>query len=214
MARYYVLLGPPGAGKGTQAKIAAETLKLAHISSGDLFRENLSKQTELGKKAQEYMNRGELVPDSLTIDMVRERLQRPDCVEGAILDGFPRTPAQAEALSIMLKETGGEVKSVPLITVPPHVLLERLTGRLSCRAQGHVYHLKYNPPKQAGVCDIDGSELYQREDDKTETVQKRIEVYQKQTAPLIEYYSKQGLIHEVDGTLEIEQVTKQLLAAL
>lgn len=174
MARYYVLLGPPGAGKGTQAKIVAETLKLAHISSGDLFRENLSKQTELGKKAQEYMNRGELVPDSLTIDMVRDRLQRPDCVEGAILDGFPRTPAQAEALAVMLKETGGEVKSVPLISVPPHVLLERLTGRLSCRAQGHVYHLKYNPPKQAGVCDIDGSELYQREDDKTETVQKEL----------------------------------------
>lgn len=214
MARYYVLLGPPGAGKGTQAKIVAETLKLAHISSGDLFRENLSKQTELGKKAQEYMNRGELVPDSLTIDMVRDRLQRPDCVEGAILDGFPRTPAQAEALAVMLKETGGEVKSVPLISVPPHVLLERLTGRLSCRAQGHVYHLKYNPPKQAGVCDIDGSELYQREDDKTETVQKRIEVYQNQTAPLIEYYSKQGLIHEVDGTLDIDQVTEQILAAL
>ncbi len=214
MARYYVLLGPPGAGKGTQAKVAAETLKLAHISSGDLFRENLSRQTELGKKAQEYMNRGELVPDSLTIDMVRDRLKRPDCVEGAILDGFPRTPAQAEALSVMLKEIGGEVKSVPLITVPPHVLLERLTGRLSCRAQGHVYHQKYNPPKQADVCDIDGSELYQREDDKAETVQKRIEVYQKQTAPLIEYYSKQGLIHEVDGTLDIDQVTKQLLAAL
>ncbi len=214
MARYYVLLGPPGAGKGTQAKIVAETLKLAHISSGDLFRENLSKQTELGKKAQEYMNRGELVPDSLTIDMVRDRLQRPDCVEGAILDGFPRTPAQAEALAVMLKETGGEVKSVPLISVPPHVLLERLTGRLSCRAQGHVYHLKYNPPKQKGVCDMDGSELYQREDDKTETVQKRIEVYQNQTAPLIEYYSKQGLIHEVDGTLDIDQVTEQILAAL
>lgn len=214
MARYYVLLGPPGAGKGTQAKVAAETLKLAHISSGDLFRENLSRQTELGKKAQEYMNRGELVPDSLTIDMVRDRLKRPDCVEGAILDGFPRTPAQAEALSVMLKEIGGEVKSVPLITVPPHVLLERLTGRLSCRAQGHVYHQKYNPPKQADVCDIDGSELYQREDDKAETVQKRIDVYQKQTAPLIEYYSKQGLIHEVDGTLDIDQVTKQLLAAL
>lgn len=214
MARYYVLLGPPGAGKGTQAKVAAEKLKLAHISSGDLFRENLSRQTELGKKAQEYMNRGELVPDSLTIDMVRDRLNRPDCTEGAILDGFPRTPAQAEALSVMLKEIGGEVKSVPLITVPPHVLLERLTGRLSCRAQGHVYHLKYNPPKQADVCDIDGSELYQREDDKAETVQKRIEVYQKQTAPLIEYYSKQGLIHEVDGTLNIDQVTEQLLAAL
>lgn len=214
MARYYVLLGPPGAGKGTQAKMIAEKLGLAHISSGDIFRENLSKQTELGKKAQEYMNRGELVPDGLTIDMIRERLARPDCKEGAILDGFPRTPAQADALAVMLKETGGEVVSVPLISVPPAVLLERMSGRVSCRAAGHVYHLTNNPPKVAGICDIDGSELYQREDDKTETVQKRITVYETQTAPLIEYYSSRGLLREVDGTRDIDEVTRQLLSVL
>jgi adenylate kinase len=214
MARYYVLLGPPGAGKGTQAKIIAEAFHLAHISSGDIFRENLSKQTELGKKAQEYMNRGELVPDGLTIDMIRERLARPDCKEGAILDGFPRTPAQADALAVMLKESGGEVVAVPLIAVPPDVLLERLSGRVSCRAAGHVYHLINNPPKVAGICDFDGSELYQREDDKTETVQKRINVYLAQTAPLIEYYQKRGLLREVDGTQDINDVSKQLLKAL
>jgi adenylate kinase len=214
MARYYVLLGPPGAGKGTQAKQIAEKLGLAHISSGDIFRENLSKQTELGKKAQEYMNRGELVPDGLTIDMIRDRLVRPDCKEGAILDGFPRTPAQADALAVMLKETGGEVVSVPLISVPPAVLLERMSGRISCRAAGHVYHLTNNPPKVAGICDIDGSELYQREDDKTETVQKRITVYETQTAPLIEYYSSRGLLREVDGTQDIDEVTRQLLSVL
>jgi adenylate kinase len=214
MARYYVLLGPPGAGKGTQAKLIADTLHLAHISSGDLFRENLSKQTELGKKAQVFINRGDLVPDDLTIDMVRDRLTRPDCVEGAILDGFPRTPAQAEALAVMLKENGGEVKSVPLISVPPEVLMERLSGRFSCKAAGHVYHSMYNPPKVAGVCDLDGSELYQREDDKAETVQKRISVYLAQTSPLIEYYRTRGLLREVDGTREIGEVTKQVLAAL
>jgi adenylate kinase len=214
MARYYVLLGPPGAGKGTQAKLIADTLHLAHISSGDLFRENLSKQTELGKKAQVFINRGDLVPDDLTIDMVRDRLTRSDCVEGAILDGFPRTPAQAEALAVMLKENGGEVKSVPLISVPPEVLMERLSGRFSCKAAGHVYHSKYNPPKVAGVCDLDGSELYQREDDKAETVQKRISVYLAQTSPLIEYYRTRGLLREVDGTREIGEVTKQVLAAL
>lgn len=214
MARYYVLLGPPGAGKGTQAKLIAEKLGLAHISSGDIFRENLSKQTELGKKAQEFMNRGELVPDGLTIDMIRDRLARPDCKEGAILDGFPRTPAQADALAVMLKETGGEVVSVPLISVPPAVLLERMSGRVSCRAAGHVYHLTNNPPKVAGICDIDGSELYQREDDKTETVQKRITVYETQTAPLIEYYSSRGLLREVDGTQEIDEVTRQLLSVV
>jgi adenylate kinase len=214
MARYYVLLGPPGAGKGTQAKVIAEAFNLAHISSGDIFRENLSKQTELGKKAQEYMNRGELVPDDLTIDMIRERLARLDCKEGAILDGFPRTPAQADALAVMLKESGGEVVAVPLISVPPDVLLERLSGRVSCRAAGHVYHLINNPPKVAGICDFDGSELYQREDDKTETVQKRINVYLAQTAPLIEYYQKSGLLREVDGTKDIDEVSKQLLKVL
>ena len=214
MARYYVLLGPPGAGKGTQAKIIAENLHLVHISSGDIFRENLGKQTELGKQAQGYINRGELVPDGLTINMIRDRLQKPDCENGVILDGFPRTPAQAEALRKMLNEIGQEVLGVPYISVPADVLIERLSGRWSCKQNGHVYHLKYNPPKVAGICDIDGSELYQREDDKSETVLKRIEVYLSQTAPLIVYYREQGKLLEVDGTQDIANVSDQLLKAL
>ena len=214
MADYYVFLGPPGAGKGTQAKVIAEKLKLAHISSGDIFRENLSKQTELGKQAQVFMNRGDLVPDGLTIDMIKDRLQRPDCAKGAILDGFPRTAAQADALAVMLMDLQGQVLAVPLIIVPDELILERMSGRVSCRAAGHVYHLKYNPPSKAGICDVDGSELYQREDDKAETVQKRIDVYHAQTAPLIEYYTKAGLVKEIDGTLEIDQVTDQILSAM
>jgi adenylate kinase len=214
MARYYVLLGPPGAGKGTQAKIIADKLNLVHISSGDIFRENLGKQTELGKQAQGYINRGELVPDGLTINMIRDRLQKPDCGNGVILDGFPRTPAQAEALRKMLNETGEEILGVPYISVPADVLIERLSGRWSCKQNGHVYHLKYNPPKVAGICDIDGSELYQREDDKSETVLKRIEVYLSQTAPLIVYYKEQGKLLEVDGTQDIANVSDQLLKAL
>jgi adenylate kinase len=214
MARYYVLLGPPGAGKGTQAKIIADKLNLVHISSGDIFRENLGKQTELGKQAQGYINRGELVPDGLTINMIRDRLQKPDCVNGVILDGFPRTPAQAEALRKMLSETGEDVLGVPYISVPADVLIERLSGRWSCKQNGHVYHLKYNPPKVAGICDIDGSELYQREDDKSETVLKRIEVYLSQTTPLIVYYKEQGKLLEVDGTQDIAKVSDELLKAL
>lgn len=213
MARYYVLLGPPGAGKGTQAKIIAQTLKLAHISSGDIFRENLSRQTELGKKAQEYMNRGELVPDDLTIDMIKDRLSREDCIEGAILDGFPRTPAQADALAKMLADFGGKVMCVPYIYVPAQVLIERLSGRWSCK-QGHVYHEKFNPPQKPGVCDVDGSDLYQREDDQPATVERRIKVYFEQTAPLIEFYQAAGLLVEVDGTQPIETVSAQMLAAI
>jgi adenylate kinase len=146
--------------------------------------------------------------------MIRERLSRPDCAAGAILDGFPRTPAQAEALSAMLAELNGKVVCVPYISVPAEVLIERLGGRWTCRAQGHVYHSVYNPPKVDGVCDIDGSELYQREDDQRETVERRIRVYMDQTSPLIEHYRSVGLLVEVDGTLPIEEVTKQLLAAI
>jgi adenylate kinase len=214
MATYIVLLGPPGAGKGTQAKIISEEKKLAHISSGDLFRENLKAQTDLGKLAQSYMNRGELVPDDVTIAMVRERLTKPDCAGGALLDGFPRTPAQAAALSAMLAETGGKVDAVPYIYVSEDVLIDRLSGRWSCRAQGHVYHEKFNPPLAPGRCDIDGSELYQREDDKSETVKKRIAVYMEQTSPLIEYYRQKGLLMEIEGTRSIEDVSNELIARL
>jgi len=214
MTTYIILLGPPGAGKGTQAQAISENLHLPHISSGDIFRENLKKETELGKLAAGFMNKGELVPDDVTIAMIRERLSRPDCQGGALLDGFPRTPTQAEALSKMLADINGKVNCVPYISVPEQVLIERLTGRWTCRQAGHIYHEKYNPPQQPGQCDIDGSELYQREDDKAETVIRRIRVYLEQTKPLIDYYQQRGLLVEVDGTLPIEQVTANLLAAL
>lgn len=214
MPTYIVLLGPPGAGKGTQAQIISEKLALPHVSSGDIFRENLKNQTELGKLAKGYMDRGELVPDDLTIAMIRDRLARPDCASGALLDGFPRTVAQAEALENMLAEFDGRVDAVPYISVAEETLIERLTGRWTCRAQGHVYHEKYNPPAAVGRCDLDGSELYQRDDDKAETVARRIRVYLAQTQPLIEYYQQRGVLKEVDGTRPIEQVTADLLAAL
>jgi adenylate kinase len=214
MTTFIVLLGPPGAGKGTQAKLLSEHLHLAHISSGDLFRENLKGQTELGKLAQTYMGKGELVPDDVTIAMIRERLTRPDCVAGAILDGFPRTTAQADALDKMLKEFGGKVDKVPYVTAPEKVLVERLSGRWTCRANGHVYHDKNNPPKQAKICDIDGSELYQRDDDQPETVVRRIQVYLEQTAPLIAYFRQRGNLIEIDGTQNIQKVTKAFLSAL
>jgi adenylate kinase len=214
MPTYIILLGPPGAGKGTQAEIISETLGLTHISSGDIFRENLKQETDLGKLAQGYMKRGELVPDDVTIAMIRERLSRPDCAKGALLDGFPRTPAQANALAEMLAAMNQKVSCVPYISVPAEVLIERLSGRWTCRAEGHVYHEKYNPSNVADKCDIDGSELYQREDDKPATIENRIRVYLAQTAPLIEYYQQKGLQAEIDGTQPIENVTADLMAAI
>jgi adenylate kinase len=214
MPTYIVLLGPPGAGKGTQAEVITTKLALPHISSGDIFRENLKEQTELGKLAAGYMNRGELVPDDVTIKMIQERLSRSDCKGGALLDGFPRTPAQADALAAMLAVFKGQVNAVPYINVPGEVLIERLTGRWTCRAEGHIFHEIYNPPKVPGRCDHDGSELYQREDDKVETVTRRIRVYLEQTQPLIDYYRQRNLLIEVDGKQPIEKVTVDLLAVL
>lgn len=214
MRNYIVLLGPPGAGKGTQAKVISEKMHLPHISSGDIFRENLKNQTELGKLAAGYMNKGELVPDDVTIAMIRERLSRPDCEKGALLDGFPRTPAQANALAEMLTTLDGKVSAVPYIKVAEPELIERLTGRWTCRANGHIYHERHNPPQKAGVCDLDGSELYQREDDKAETVTRRIRVYLEQTEPLISYYKERNLLFEVDGNKAIEQVTEDLVNLL
>lgn len=214
MATYIVLLGPPGAGKGTQAQAISQEMHLAHISSGDLFRENLKNQTELGKLAQGYMNRGELVPDDVTIAMVKDRLTRPDCQAGALLDGFPRTPAQADALAEMLASLGQQVQSVPYISVPAEDLIERLGGRWTCQSCGRVYHEKHNPPKTAGVCDQDGTKLIQRDDDKAETVERRIRVYMDQTSPLIEYYRQKDLLVEVDGRNSIEDVSKEILTAI
>jgi adenylate kinase len=214
MATYIVMLGPPGVGKGTQAKILADKTGLAHVSSGDLFRDNIKNKTELGQLAQSYMNKGELVPDDVTIAMIRERLARPDCQAGAILDGFPRTPAQADALKQMLAEFNGDVNFVPFINADDEVLVSRLSGRWTCRANGHVFHATFNPPQQPGICDLDGSELYQRDDDKVETVTRRIQVYSEQTAPLIKYYREAGKVIEINGAQPIEQVTVALVKAV
>jgi adenylate kinase len=212
-ATYIVMLGPPGAGKGTQAKVLADKMGLVHVSSGDLFRDNLSRHTELGNLAQTFMTKGELVPDDVTIQMVKERLMRPDCSKGAILDGFPRTPTQAEALGEMLSELGGVVSVVPFISVPNETLVERLSGRWMSQS-GSVYHAINNPPKVKWIDDVDGSLLYQRDDDKAETVRHRIEVYYAQTSPLIEYYRNEGVLVEVDGTQDIDDVTNDLLKAV
>lgn len=214
MTTFIVILGPPGVGKGTQAKILSERTGLAHISSGELFRENIKNQTELGKLAQTYMTRGELVPDDVTIGMIRERLGRPDCEIGAILDGFPRTPAQADELDIMLAEFNGRVDVVPFIVGNDAVLVDRLGSRWTCRANGHIFNQKFSPPKEAGKCDYDGSELYQRDDDKPETVKRRIQVYLEQTSQLISYYREKGKLIEIDGMQTIEQVTQTMVVAL
>jgi adenylate kinase len=214
VGKFFVFLGPPGAGKGTQAKTAADAIGVPHISSGDLFRENIKNQTDLGKMAKNYLDKGELVPDDVTIAMIRERLARPNGKEGAILDGFPRTPAQAEALQGLLADIQGRIAAVPYINVPADVLVERLSGRWTCQAEGHVFHALYNPPKVPGQCDYDGSELYQRVDDKAETVTNRIHVYLEQTQPLIDYYRRAGLLVEVNGNQPIEQVTEELLSVL
>jgi adenylate kinase len=211
---FFVFLGPPGAGKGTQAKVVASKLGIPQISSGDIFRENLRNKTELGIKANQFIKIGELVPDDITISMIRERITNADCASGAILDGFPRTPAQAMALDEMLVKTGCHINKVPYIKVPENELVERLSGRLTCRSQGHVFHKKFNPPKEPGVCDHDGSELYQREDDKPETVARRIRVYEEQTQPLVDYYLQRGLLVEINGDQQIDQVTADLVNLL
>jgi adenylate kinase len=215
MTKHIVLLGPPGAGKGTQAKNLSKRLGLVHVSSGDIFREHLRGKTELGLVAESYINKGELVPDDITIAMIRERLSRSDCDAGFLLDGFPRTPPQAEALDVILADLNKEpVDAVPYIEVADHILIERLTGRWTCRAQGHIFHVQFNPPQVTGKCDYDGSELYQRKDDQLETVTNRIRVYQQLTQPLIDYYRQRGLLVDVNGAQDIEAVFIDLLAAL
>ncbi len=210
---YLVLLGPPGAGKGTQAERLGKELKLPHVASGDLFRENLKNETELGLLAKEYMDRGDLVPDDVTIAMVRERLQRPDCEQGAILDGFPRTQAQALALDRMLADMGRRLDGVLYITVPDDELVCRLSGRWICGQCQTPYHTVFSPPAREGVCDTCDGALYQRDDDRPETVRARLKVYHQQTAPLIDYYRQAGLLVEVDGAGDIETVSAALLRA-
>lgn len=211
---YLVLLGAPGAGKGTQAVLLVEKLGLVHVSSGDLFRENIGNKTELGVLAQSYMDRGELVPDGVTIQMVMERLSRPDCVSGVVLDGFPRTLAQAQSLDEALAARGDAIALALYVFVPQDALLRRLSGRWTCRQCKAVYHQEYSPPRHVGVCDVCGGEVYQRPDDMPETQKNRIEVYMRQTEPLIEYYRQAGVLAEVDGRGSVEEVQNMLLQVI
>ena len=205
-----VLMGPPGAGKGTQAKRLARDLGIPHVASGDIFREHVQNDTELGRLAKPYMERGELVPDDVTIAMVAERLSRPDCAQGALLDGFPRTVPQAQALDARLAELGWCLQVVLYIRVREDVLLRRLAGRWICRTCGAVYHIEFRPPARPGVCDKCGGPLYQRSDDREETARRRLQVYFKQTAPVLQYYRDQGLLVEIDGEQGIEEVYTDL----
>ncbi|MDH7577504.1 MAG: adenylate kinase [Bacillota bacterium] len=201
-----LLIGPPGAGKGTQAVRIANFCAIPHISTGDIFRAAVQTGTELGRKAREYMDAGRLVPDEITIGIIRERLKQPDCSRGFLLDGFPRTLPQAEALDRLLEDLGTRLDVVLNIAVKPEVLLERLTGRRVCRNCGATYHITFQPPRVAGVCDRCGGELYQRSDDTAETVGGRLKVYTDQTAPLLEYYRARGLLKEIDGGQGIDAV--------
>lgn len=210
---YLVLLGVPGAGKGTQAKLLEEALHLPQVSTGDIFRYNLKNATELGKLAKSYMDQGLLVPDEVTIRMVQDRLSQPDCVEGAIMDGFPRTLQQAAAFDALTAPYGG-VRLAPLISLSDEEAIIRISGRRSCRTCGTVYHVASAPSRVLGVCDKDGGELYQRDDDREEVVRNRLFVYYKQTAPLIGYYFAKGLLREFDGARPIADIFADLQMAV
>ncbi len=209
-----IMLGPPGAGKGTQAKMLVEKLGIPQISTGDMLRAAVKEGTPMGLKAKEYMDGGKLVPDEVVIGIVKDRLGAADCAKGFILDGFPRTIPQAEALDKVLSEMGKKIEYVVNVAVPESELLDRLTGRRTCKKCGAMYHVKFNAPKQEGVCDKCGGELYQRDDDKEETILNRLKVYNDQTAPLIEYYKKQGVLVDIDGSKEIKDIFAEICTAL
>ena len=211
---YVILLGGPGAGKGTQAVGLASELGAAHVASGDLFRRNLGEGTPLGREAKTYMDKGELVPDELTVRMVLDRLEDPDCGQGAVLDGFPRTLAQAQALDAALGDLGRHIGAVLYIKVSEEELIRRLSGRWICRECQSPYHLINSPPKEEGKCDRCSGELYQRDDDTEATSRKRVEVYNNQTAPLISYYQEQGSLIKIDGEQPIHQVGLQMAESL
>ncbi len=215
MPTYILFMGAPGAGKGTQAQILREEFGLPQVASGDLFRDNLKRMTPLGQHARTFMDKGELVPDDVTIDMIRQRLREADAAQGAVLDGFPRTIAQAEGLDKLLAEFGGKVNVALYLNVRESVLLERLSGRWVCRGpQQHTYHLVFNPPKAPGQCDVCGAELYQREDDQAEVQARRIKVFMEQTAPLIKFYTGRGQLIRIDGEQPVARVTAEMRAAV
>ncbi|GGZ91030.1 adenylate kinase [Streptomyces echinoruber] len=210
-----VLVGPPGAGKGTQATRLAEKLKIPHISTGDLFRTNMSRQTELGKLAKSYIEAGELVPDEVTIGMAKDRMEQPDAAGGFLLDGFPRNVPQAEALDELLQTERMQLDAVLDLEVPEEEVVKRIAGRRVCRNDSaHVFHVTYSPPRQEGVCDLCGGELYQRHDDSEETVRTRLEVYHTQTEPIIDYYKTQGLVVTISALGKVDEVTRRALEAL
>lgn len=209
-----ILLGPPGAGKGTQAANIVDKYNIPHISTGDIFRKNIKEGTELGRKAKEYIDGGQLVPDSLTIALVEDRLKQDDATDGFLLDGFPRNISQAEALDTVLENMDTKLSSVINISVDPSILVERAVGRRICKNCGATYHIAFNPSKVEGVCDKCSGELYQRSDDNEETVSNRINVYSNETAPLIDYYTDKGVIINVDGQKDIDLVFEDIASAL
>ena len=209
-----IMLGAPGAAKGTQAKQIAQAYDIPHISTGDIFRANIKEGTELGKKAQEYMDKGLLVPDELVCDLVVDRIHKDDCEKGYILDGFPRTIPQANALDEALAKDGEKIEFAIDIEVPDENIINRMSGRRSCKDCGAIFHVQYNPPKKENCCDVCGGELILRDDDKAETVKKRLDVYHEQTAPLIAHYKEAGCLHEIDGTQDIKVVFEEIKSIL
>lgn len=209
-----VLLGPPGVGKGTQASAIVSKYKIPHISTGDIFRANIKEGTELGKEAKSYMDKGLLVPDEVVVSIVKDRLTKDDCKEGFLLDGFPRTLEQADALDKELSKLGIKLDKVVNIDADKEILIKRAIGRRICKSCGATYHIQFNPPKVEGICDVDGGELFQRDDDTVETVGTRIEVYTNQTKPLIKYYEEKGIIFDVDGTRPIDETFDTIVNAL
>jgi adenylate kinase len=209
-----IMLGAPGAGKGTQAKKIAEKYQIPHVSTGDIFRSNIKEGTQLGRKAKEYMDQGALVPDELTIGMLMDRIQQEDCSNGYVLDGFPRTIPQAESLQKAITEMGQKIDFAINVDVPDENIINRMSGRRACISCGATYHIVYNPSKVAGICDVCGSELVLRDDDKPETVKKRLAVYHDQTRPLIDYYKEAGVLVNVDGTQELNKVFSDITVIL
>jgi adenylate kinase len=209
-----VLVGPPGAGKGTQAQFIAEHVAVPKISTGDIFRANVSEGTPLGLEAKKFMDKGDLVPDAVTIEMVRARLGEPDAADGFLLDGFPRTVPQAEVLDEILREIGVKLDVVLELVVDNDEVVRRLSGRRTCKTCNHIWHVEFDPPSAEGVCDLDGGELFQREDDKPETVENRLEVYDEQTAPLVSYYASRGVLVGLDATGPVDDVTTRAMDAL
>ncbi len=209
-----VLLGPPGSGKGTQGERLQEDLRLPYYATGDILRAAVRDETELGKTAKQYMDAGDLVPDEVIVGVIAERIASPEALDGFILDGFPRTTPQAEALDAKLEELGRAVTAVLLIDVSDHEVVRRLGGRRTCAENGHVFHVEFNPPQQEGVCDIDGSELIVRDDDKPEVIRKRLETYHEKTEPLVSYYDQRSVLRRIEGTAAPDDVTEEIRRTL